>query len=592
MKRRKKLARVLVLVLAVVIVAGAILFVLLHRQGLLLLPNEARPGRYEVWGVDVSSYQGEVDWPALRSQGVEFAFIKATEGSGSADAYFAQNWEDAQAAGVLAGAYHFFSYDSPGETQADNFITQVPVTAGALPPVVDVEFYGDKAQHPPQREAVKEILDPLLERLETRYGQKPILYVTYRTYELYIQGEYEDYPLWVTRPMLAPTDKDWSFWQYSHSARLEGYDGKEKHIDLNVFRGSREELEDMKAAEVPTYPDPITGFFRTLECEWSGTTLVTNVLAGLEMDAWKNEAEHIFEVLRETAYPGLAEYGLDLEQMEKDLQTYIEAQAELDAYMWFTDVLESRDGRICRGTGFPSGQYWAEGEHYRSFVTQMYDIFSFDHGAMTAADCYVFDPQEVLTTLESEGLSCAMGRYTVGRPETEEKSGDNPIDAWTHRYLDYDGTTIAMMEDANIQREIWEAELDHAYGLLLDWANPAAELESKVETAQTALLAFGPAYGRCVATYAYGGFFRESWEEEPEIGVPIGEMYWRSCTFEVAEYYRQETLALRQRLEDAPGRELTWAFDPEPYMERLETRYKSMYGEEYAKLFWPEEARP
>lgn len=74
-----------------------------------------------MFGVDVSTYQGDVDWPALRAQGVDFAFIKATEGSSLQDRQFSANWENAQAAGVRVGAYHFFSYDSPGETQADQF---------------------------------------------------------------------------------------------------------------------------------------------------------------------------------------------------------------------------------------------------------------------------------------------------------------------------------------------------------------------------------------------------------------------------------------------------------------------------------------
>lgn len=226
------------LLLGVAVFAGSRLL------GWFLFPWETEPPRWAVTGVDVSSYQGRVDWAVLAGQGADFAFIKATEGSGTADPYFTENWSGAQTAGLKVGAYHFFSYDSPGETQADNFITQVPVTAGALPPVVDIEFYGDEAQNPPTRAEAQAILDPLLVQLEAHYGVKPILYVTYRSYELYIKGDYEEYPLWVTRPLLAPVDKNWTFWQYSHSARLEGYSGPERRIDLNVFRGSREELLD------------------------------------------------------------------------------------------------------------------------------------------------------------------------------------------------------------------------------------------------------------------------------------------------------------------------------------------------------------
>ena len=202
------LGRLLLLALVLAFLAAA-LFYFLRWQGYFLLPQEAAPRQWEVFGVDVSVYQGEVDWPALAAQGVDFAFIKA---------------------------------DSPGETQADNFIDMVPVTPGALPPVVDIEFYGDNLENPPDQAHVHSILAPLLARLEEHYGVKPILYVTYRSYDLYLREGYEDHPLWVSSPMVAPFGKDWSFWQYSHSAELEGYFGDERHIDLNVFRGSEEEF--------------------------------------------------------------------------------------------------------------------------------------------------------------------------------------------------------------------------------------------------------------------------------------------------------------------------------------------------------------
>ena len=243
----KKLLRVLGrLFLALLFLAAAALVTLglLRWRGLILLPDEADPDEWEVFGVDVSSYQGEVDWPVLAEQGVDFAFIKATEGSLLQDRRFAANWAGAAAAGVRAGAYHFLSYDSPGETQADNFIAAVPVTEGALPPVVDIEFYGEYLDTPPEKERVRAILDPLLERLEAHYGVKPILYVTYRSYYRYIAGGgYGDYPIWCSSPTVFPLVPGWDFWQYSHSAELEGYYGTQRRIDLNIFRGSQAEFE-------------------------------------------------------------------------------------------------------------------------------------------------------------------------------------------------------------------------------------------------------------------------------------------------------------------------------------------------------------
>ena len=84
---------------------------------------------------------------------------------------------------------------------------------------------------------------PLLERLEAHYGVKPILYVTYRSYYRYIAGGgYGDYPIWCSSPTVFPLVPGWDFWQYSHSAELEGYYGTQRRIDLNIFRGSRAEF--------------------------------------------------------------------------------------------------------------------------------------------------------------------------------------------------------------------------------------------------------------------------------------------------------------------------------------------------------------
>lgn len=225
---------------AAVLALGALLY-----EGVLQL-NHPSPSRYPVRGVDVSNYQGDIDWPALSEQGIDFAFIKATEGSSFQDARFQDNWDRAADTGLRIGAYHFFSYDSPGASQAANFISTVPIRAGMLPPVVDIEFYGDKERHPPERAQVEPMLNELLERLTAHYGVRPILYVTQKSYELYIMGGYEAYDLWVrsviTQPRL-PDGRQWTFWQYSNRGRLNGYSGQERFIDLNAFNGSRQSFQ-------------------------------------------------------------------------------------------------------------------------------------------------------------------------------------------------------------------------------------------------------------------------------------------------------------------------------------------------------------
>lgn len=220
--------------------AGALLF-----NGVIRFNNP--PMRmYPVRGVDVSSYQGAVDWDVLSGQGIGFAYIRATEGSSTQDARFSFNWEHACKTGLTVGAYHYFSFDSSADAQADNFIRTVPVRSDALPPAVDLELYGNKRLHPPAKPETDKLLSELLRRLEEHYGKKPVIYVTQRTYDLYISGGYADYAVWIrdviTKPSL-PDKKLWTFWQYTDRQKLPGYKGSERFIDMNVFRGTKAEFD-------------------------------------------------------------------------------------------------------------------------------------------------------------------------------------------------------------------------------------------------------------------------------------------------------------------------------------------------------------
>lgn len=212
-----------------------------------IIPNAPTQGDFPVRGVDVSSYQGEIDWEVLAGNDIDFAFIKATEGSSFVDPYFAQNWDRAGKTKLKIGAYHFLSFDSPGKSQAENFIRNVPKLEGAFPPAIDVEFYGDKAVNKPSREAVQTILNDFIAITEAHYGQKPIIYTVYETYDLYIRNDYTEYPLWIRDVIWKPSfaNTPWTFWQYSAKGRMPGYVGEEYFIDLNVFKGTPEDFAEM-----------------------------------------------------------------------------------------------------------------------------------------------------------------------------------------------------------------------------------------------------------------------------------------------------------------------------------------------------------
>ena len=240
--RRKKIAALIggiiaLLLAAVTALVYAVYYGYYHING-------PRAAKYPVHGVDVSHYQGEIDWNVLAGQDIQFAYIKATEGSSYVDEYFEDNYREARQAGLKVGAYHFFSYDSSGITQAENFIDTVVIFDGMLPPVVDVEFYGNKKDNPPAPEEVYPHFREYLDAVEDAYGLRPIIYATYESWELYIQEQFDDYPLWLRDIWNVPKNTvDWTFWQYTNRGRLKGFSGEEPYVDMNVFVGTAEEWE-------------------------------------------------------------------------------------------------------------------------------------------------------------------------------------------------------------------------------------------------------------------------------------------------------------------------------------------------------------
>ena len=204
-------------------------------------------GGYSVHGIDVSSYQGRINWPEVARHGVRFAFIKASEGVTFRDRRFARNWQAARAAGISCGAYHYFQPNRDGKLQADLFVGTVPLAPGDLPPVLDVE-----AAHFHDVAVMRREVARWLRLVEAHYGVRPILYSNHNFYRHYLAGHFDDYPLWlahyeVEQPTL-PRSK-WIIWQHSDEAYVPGIRGT---VDFNVFKGS---YQSLLALRVPTKPE-------------------------------------------------------------------------------------------------------------------------------------------------------------------------------------------------------------------------------------------------------------------------------------------------------------------------------------------------
>ena len=206
---------------------------------------------YSVHGIDVSAYQGRIDWPQVARQNVRFAFIKASEGATLRDARFRRNWREARAAGILSGAYHYFQPNRDGGDQASLFIRTVPIRPGDLPPVLDVEAprFHDVAE-------LRHEIHEWLAAVEAHYHVRPILYSNYTFYRHYLAGHFDDYPLWlahyeVERPAL-PAER-WIIWQHSDEAYVPGIRGT---VDFNVFQGSYAALQALRVAPMPPPASP------------------------------------------------------------------------------------------------------------------------------------------------------------------------------------------------------------------------------------------------------------------------------------------------------------------------------------------------
>ncbi len=200
------------------------------------------PKPFEVHGVDVSRWQGRIDWAKLRRQGANFAFIKATDGGDHLDPMFRRNWKSAAEAGVPRGAYHFFYWCRNAESQAKWFIRNVPREAGALPPVIDVEWNGQsRCRRKLSRERVLEKMTVFMDMLERHYGQRPIIYTAPDFYRDNLRGAFPNHPFWLRAVADHPSDvypgREWAFWQYSGTGLSKGVAGR---IDLNVFNGTAE----------------------------------------------------------------------------------------------------------------------------------------------------------------------------------------------------------------------------------------------------------------------------------------------------------------------------------------------------------------
>ena len=196
-----------------------------------------------VTGIDVSHHQGDIEWKKVKESGVDFCFIKATEGSTFLDKKFKKNVVECKKNGILIGSYHFYKAKSNPNKQFENFSKNVKITDLNFPPVIDLEYHTNECLKNPKNknEFIKDL--KIFEKLvRDYYGVSPIFYTNPKFYDNLLKDDFNN-ELWIcdlkgNSDLITDTTK-WLFWQHNFNGKINGINGD---VDMNMFNGSLDSL--------------------------------------------------------------------------------------------------------------------------------------------------------------------------------------------------------------------------------------------------------------------------------------------------------------------------------------------------------------
>ena len=190
----------------------------------------------KVIGFDVSEYQGDIDWDevdSIEGKELKFVFIRATMGNDRVDAKFKENWKKAKQHKFIRGAYHYYRPNENSIDQAELFIKTVQLSNGDLPPVLDIE----KLPKTQSIDSLKIGLKRFLNKIDSHYKIKPIIYSGEKYYEDFLKDEFKGYTFWVANyNFFVENIKDeWTFWQFTEKGVINGINEK---VDINIYNGT------------------------------------------------------------------------------------------------------------------------------------------------------------------------------------------------------------------------------------------------------------------------------------------------------------------------------------------------------------------
>lgn len=203
-----------------------------------------------VQGIDVSSYQGSINWTDVKTSGIDFAIARISDGS-SLDSDFATNWSGMKSAGLVRGAYQYFEPGEDPTTQAGIVVSAVgALGAGDLPVTADMETTGGQS--------AATIISNLMtwaSAVKAGTGKAPMIYTAEGYWDADVASSaFAANPLWVANwgvscPDLPTGWSNWVVWQYSDSGSVTGISGA---VDLDEWNGTLADLEMFAGGSAPS----------------------------------------------------------------------------------------------------------------------------------------------------------------------------------------------------------------------------------------------------------------------------------------------------------------------------------------------------
>jgi lysozyme len=191
----------------------------------------------KVAGIDVSEYQGTINWSQVEyvenEFPIQFVFIRSTAGAKKADLQFENNWQGSKENNIIRGAYHYYRPDENSQEQAFNFISSVKLEKGDLPPILDIEKL-------PRKQSISKLklgLQRWLDIVEAHYKVKPIIYTGEKYYKDFLKNDFKGYTFWIANYnfFVEELKEDWTFWQFTEKSSVVGIEG---NVDVNIYNGT------------------------------------------------------------------------------------------------------------------------------------------------------------------------------------------------------------------------------------------------------------------------------------------------------------------------------------------------------------------